>query len=167
MFGATIKNNCRLWISIQRSAKVLVRGLVKFVPALAQLAGTSFTKSRTNTLADLCRGIIFTKSSVATDITKGGQQGRSVVKFAQFSLISYAESAFLGRSLTSRLPRGINANEAADWHLIQRFEGKIVSSHSARLSASINNGREWVGELKLSKDKEPPYLSLPEENKPQ
>ena len=39
---------------IQRSAKVLVRGLVKFVPALAKLAGTSFTKPRTKTLADLC-----------------------------------------------------------------------------------------------------------------
>ena len=41
-------------MSIQRSAKVLVRGLVKFVLALAQLAGTNFTTPRTKTLADLC-----------------------------------------------------------------------------------------------------------------
>ena len=39
---------------MQRSAKVLVRGLVKFVPALAQLAGTNLTKPRTKALADLC-----------------------------------------------------------------------------------------------------------------
>ena len=39
---------------LQRSAKVLVQGLVKFVPALAQLAGTNFTKPRTKTLANLC-----------------------------------------------------------------------------------------------------------------
>ena len=39
---------------IQRSAKVFVRGLVKFAPALAQLAGTNFTKPPTKTLADLC-----------------------------------------------------------------------------------------------------------------
>ena len=39
---------------VQRTAKVLVRGLVKFVPALAQLAGTNFTKPRTKTFADLC-----------------------------------------------------------------------------------------------------------------
>ena len=39
--------------SLQISAKVLVRGLVKFVPTLAQLAGTYFTKPRTKTLADL------------------------------------------------------------------------------------------------------------------
>ena len=40
---------------IQRSAKVLARGLVKFVPALAKLAGANFTKKpHTNTFADLC-----------------------------------------------------------------------------------------------------------------
>ena len=39
---------------VQRSAKVSVSGLVQFVPALAYLAGTKFTKPRTNTLADLC-----------------------------------------------------------------------------------------------------------------
>ena len=37
----------------QRSAKVLVRGLVKCVPALALLAGTNFTKPRTKTLANV------------------------------------------------------------------------------------------------------------------
>ena len=38
--------------TVQRSAKILVRGLVKFVPAIAYLAGTNFTKPRTKTLAD-------------------------------------------------------------------------------------------------------------------
>ena len=38
---------------VQRSAKVLVHGLVKFVPLVH--AGTSFTKPCTKTLADLCR----------------------------------------------------------------------------------------------------------------
>ena len=36
-------------MTVQRSAKVLVRGLVKFAPALAKLAGTNFTKPHTNT----------------------------------------------------------------------------------------------------------------------
>ena len=40
--------------SVQRSAKVLECGLVKFVPDLAYLAGTNFTKPRTKTKADLC-----------------------------------------------------------------------------------------------------------------
>ena len=39
---------------VQISAKVLVLGLVKFVPALASLAGTDFTKPSSKTLADLC-----------------------------------------------------------------------------------------------------------------
>ena len=40
--------------TVQRSAKVLVHGLVKFVPASLARAGTNFTKPRTKTLADLC-----------------------------------------------------------------------------------------------------------------
>ena len=48
-------NHCvQVSTQLQRSAKVFVRGLVKFVPALAYLAGTNFTKPRTKTLANLC-----------------------------------------------------------------------------------------------------------------
>ena len=40
--------------NVQRSAKVLVRGLVKFVPASLARAGMNFTKQLTKTLANLC-----------------------------------------------------------------------------------------------------------------
>ena len=50
---------------IQRSAKVLVHGLVKFFPALAWLAGTNFTKPRTKTLADICSGVPIHAPAVA------------------------------------------------------------------------------------------------------
>ena len=48
------------WTSkeLQRSAKVLVRGMVKFVPASEARAGTNLTKPRTKALADLCMSII-------------------------------------------------------------------------------------------------------------
>ena len=39
--------------NFQRSAKVLVHGLVKYVPGSSARAGTNFTKPRTKTLADL------------------------------------------------------------------------------------------------------------------
>ena len=43
-------------IALQRRVKLFVRGLVKFVPALAYsyCAGTNFTKPRTNNFTRLC-----------------------------------------------------------------------------------------------------------------
>ena len=53
---------------VQTSAKVFVRGLVKFVPAHASLAGTNFTKPRTKTLADLFTKVI--KQQIRIKINK-------------------------------------------------------------------------------------------------
>ena len=53
-FNSGLVSASRAWTSIQRSAKVLVHGLVKFVPGSWARKGTNFTKARTKTLADLC-----------------------------------------------------------------------------------------------------------------